>query len=352
MSSPSQSKVRVSVIVPAHACAAQLEDTLGALMRSDLPRQAWQLIVVDDASPDNTPFVASRYADVLVRLPDRARGPAYARNRGAEVACGDLLLFLDADVRTRPDTLRALVEVLDCQPHVTAVFGSYDATPEAPGLVSQFRNLLHHWVHQQNPGESQTFWAGCGAVRRSAFLDAGMFNEWHYSQPQIEDIEFGYRLHERGRRIALHPEVQVTHLKRWTFWGMLRTDLKSRGIPWMWLLLQRGGMESAGVLNVRMSERISTALACTGALALFVGLLLSQPAWGAALWLFSWAGVAGQHWGFYRFLRAERGSLFALGSIGAALPLLLAERRLRARRLELVSPLRGAVRADPRGLVR
>ena len=54
-------------------------------------------------------------------------------------------------------------------PALTAVMGSYDDTPSEPGLVSQYRNLLHHFVHQVGREKASTFWAGCGAVRRGAF---------------------------------------------------------------------------------------------------------------------------------------------------------------------------------------
>jgi hypothetical protein len=54
--------------------------------------------------------------------------------------------------------------------------------------MSQYRNLIHHHVHHQNAGHVETFWAGAGGVRRDVFSEAGMYDEWHYGRPQIEDI--------------------------------------------------------------------------------------------------------------------------------------------------------------------
>ena len=61
-----------------------------------------------------------------------------------------------------------MLGILREEPGIAAVFGSYDDEPGAPNLVSQYRNLLHHFVHQTGRTEASTFWTGCGAVRRDA----------------------------------------------------------------------------------------------------------------------------------------------------------------------------------------
>jgi glycosyltransferase involved in cell wall biosynthesis len=252
--------VLLSVIMPAHQAESLLPITLGALVASEFPRAQWELIVVDDGSSDETAIVAGRYADTVIRLSGRPHGPAYARNRGFEVSRGEFVLFFDADVRVRPDTLRRFADALREDPTVGAIFGSYDLEPPAPGLVSQYRNLLHHFVHHQNAGEADTFWAGCGGVRRSVFDRAGMYDEWHFARPQIEDIELGHRIRDLGHRILLRPEIQVTHLKRWTLASVIRTDIRDRGIPWARLLAHRGSLVNSGALNLKWTEKLNTAL--------------------------------------------------------------------------------------------
>lgn len=258
---------RLSVIVPAFNGARVLSESLPALEASDLPREMWELIVVDDASTDDTAVVAQRHADTVVRLEGAAHGPAYARNRGSEAARGGILVFIDADVCVQPATLRQFLDVFAAEPDVAAVFGAYDTTPRAAGLVSQYRNLLHHYVHASQAGDADTFWAGCGAIRRSAFVRAGRFDAQRYARPQIEDIELGYRLRSQGRRILLRPEIQGTHLKHWTLRGMIRNDVRDRGIPWLRLLLEREAV-GGGTLNVRAEERWLTAVTALALLAL------------------------------------------------------------------------------------
>ena len=261
----------LSVIVPVKNGHNVLPRMLGALSRSELPRETWELIVVDDGSRDDTIQIASQFADLVIRLPEPSRGPGYARNRGVERARGDCVVFLDADVLVRPDTLTRLATTMTTRQDVDAVFGAYCDEPDAAGVVSQYRNLLHHYTHDQEPGEAQTFWAGCGCVRRTAFVDVGMYDEWRFSRPQIEDIELGYRLSRGGHRILLQPEIQVTHLKRWTFRGMLKADFMDRGVPWARLLAEQRALlgpaaSKAKSLSLRAKEKSNTFFVCLGLL--------------------------------------------------------------------------------------
>ena len=308
-----------SVIVPARQCAQMLLQSLPAIRASTLPRDCWELIVVDDGSTDDTAEMAAGFADRVLRLAGGPLGPAAARNRGAEVARGTFLVFVDADVCIRPTVLAEFVNAFSEDDGIAAVFGAYDTEPRAPGLVSQYRNLLHHYVHLTNQGDADTFWAGCGAVRRSAFVSAGMFDEKRFPRPQIEDIELGYRLVAHGGRILLRPEIQGTHLKRWTLGRMLATDFKDRAVPWMLLLLGRGNAGRDGTLNIRHTEKILTALV---GLAL-VGMVLAAALVDARWLLLSLACIVCVVLGNLALLRwfaERRGVWFAL----AVIPLRLA----------------------------
>jgi len=278
----------LSVVLPAHNNERTLPRVLAALAASTLPRESWELIVVDDGSRDGTDVVAATHADVVVRLNGDGRGPAYARNRGVEFARGEIVVFVDADVCVHPDALEQFLAEFRVGDVVGAVFGSYDLNPPAPGFVSQYRNLLHHYHHQTNAGEAQTFWAGCGAVRRSVFIAAGMYDEWRFPRPQIEDIELGNRIHALGHRIVLQPAIQCAHLKRWTLREMVLTDLKDRGLPWARLLAAQRARFTSATLNLKMREKVCTALVAVlflcvvGALATD-SILLSRIAIGCAI---------------------------------------------------------------------
>lgn len=184
---------------------------------------------------------------------------AGARNLGASRAEGSVLLFVDADVEVRADAVARIRSRFEADPGLTALFGSYDDSPSAPGVVSGFRNLLHHHVHQNAPGPATTFWTGLGAVRRDAFESVGGFDE---SVEFMEDIDLGMRLSAAGARIELDPLVQGTHLKRWSVWSMVRTDFIGRGVPWVLLLLRHRG--STTTLNLGWRHRLSALVALAG----------------------------------------------------------------------------------------
>ena len=88
-----------------------------------------------------------------------------ARNTGAALATGDVLVFIDADVVVHRDAMTRIRAAMAADPGLDAVYGSYDDRPADAGVVSRFRNLLHHEVHQLAAGPSPSFWAGLGAVR-------------------------------------------------------------------------------------------------------------------------------------------------------------------------------------------
>jgi glycosyltransferase involved in cell wall biosynthesis len=229
---------------------------------------------------------------IVVTEPPGA-GPAAARNAGATRAAGDVLAFVDADVVLHPGALDRIRSAFAADPTLVALFGSYDDSPEAPGLVSGFRNLLHHHVHHQGAGDAATFWAGIGAIRRGAFEGSGGFDAERYPAPSVEDIELGLRLTRGGARIVLDPRIQGTHLKGWSLAGMVRTDFASRGVPWVELLLRPG--TSRAVLNLGWHHRLSAAAAvlAAGALparrpralvaAILALVLLNRPLYGL-LW--------------------------------------------------------------------
>jgi glycosyltransferase involved in cell wall biosynthesis len=253
--------------MPAYNCSALLRQSLAPLLKLRQSGGISELIVVDDGSTDGTADVAALLGARVITTGGRC-GPAAARNLGAANAQGNILWFVDSDVIVADDAAECIRHVLIGGP--VAVFGSYDNSPSARNFLSQYKNLVHHHYHQMGRRDASTFWAGCGAVWKDAFLKVGGFNASRYPRPSIEDIELGYRLREAGGRIQLAPEIQGTHLKVWTLKGLLVTELRDRAIPWAMLLLSRAGVGND--LNVAMTERIRALIACLLLLAFLTSL--------------------------------------------------------------------------------
>jgi GT2 family glycosyltransferase len=192
-----------------------------------------------------------------------------ARNDGARRATGDVVVFVDADVEVHPGALGRIRDAFEHDTDLTAIHGSYDDDPSAPGTVSRFRNLLHHHVHQTNGGPADTFWTGLGAVRRDAFLAVGGFDEIRYPHPSVEDIELGHRLRRADARIMLDPSIQGTHLKHWTLRSMVWTDFARRGVPWVRMHLRERSLSHS--LNLGWRHRTTALLLVAAAVVAVLG---------------------------------------------------------------------------------
>jgi glycosyltransferase involved in cell wall biosynthesis len=295
--------MHLSVIIPVYNNPQDLRECLSALIASSCPGS--EIIVVDDASTDDTPSVAAQMGVRVLRLAKNS-GPAAARNYGARHALGDILFFVDADVVVAPGAVSRVLAVFTEHQDVAAVFGSYDAQPQAKGVVSRYRNLLHHFVHQNGNPEASTFWAGCGAIRRSVFQELGGFDAQRFPRPSIEDIELGYRLRQAGHRILLDRALQGTHLKRWTLGSVICTDTFYRAIPWSRLILER--KQAPDDLNLKGGQRLSVALVGLACLSLPLLLLRFELIFLPALCL---VGVTVLNRQLFSFLSRQHGLYFA-----------------------------------------
>lgn len=297
----------ITVIIPVYNGSGNFQQCLKGI--AELDPSPTQVIVIDDGSTDASAQIAEQFGAQVISLP-QSHGPGYARNIGAGAAEADLLFFVDADVVVKPDAVARIQQCFADQPNLTALIGSYDDAPAATNFASQFKNLMHHYVHQNSDSVASTFWGACGAIRRDVFLKVGGFDAERYPLPSIEDIEMGYRLTDAGHAIALVKDLQVKHLKRWTLYSQWHTDFFARALPWTTLLLSR---EMADDLNLRWSSRISTVLVfllCT-----FVVAALFIP----MLWLLVSACVIALlilNLPLYQFFWRKRGVSFTLFAVG------------------------------------
>ncbi len=296
----------VSVVVPVYNGGLEFEQCLANLKRAETPPH--EIIVVIDGGGYGSTQIAEAAGAKVLRL-NVTGGPARARNHGARAAEGTILLFIDSDVIAAPDTIGKVAAIFRERPDTAAVFGSYDDAPGAPNFLSQYKNLLHHFVHQTGREEAFTFWAGCGAIRRDIFLALEGFDE-SYRYPSIEDIELGYRLKRAGHRILLRKELQVKHLKRWSARSLLKADLFHRAIPWSELILRHGRLSND--LNLRPSSRLSGVLAwalafCLAAAPWKFGFFAAAAAFAVALTALNLE--------LYRFFYRKRGLAFTLRAV-------------------------------------
>ncbi len=303
--SENETHLKISVIVPMYNAERLIDRCLAPLVAMRERGEVDEIIVVDDGATDRSADHVRRHASVRLVAMDRQGGPGAARNRGAEIATGTHLWFVDSDVVVADDAGRVLRATLQ-RTGAHAVIGSYDDRPAAPNFLSQYKNLVHHYYHHRGKQQASTFWGGCGAVERALFLKLGGFDAKRYRYPSIEDIELGYRLGDSGARIVLEPGFQGTHLKEWRFVNLVHTELFRRALPWSRLMLARKDVTDD--LNLGMRERVRAVLTLATVAGVF--------AWGLG-WLNGWlllalvAVLLAANAGFLEFFVRMRGPFFA-----------------------------------------
>lgn len=201
--------VRVSIVVPAYKAETTVESTIAGLASQTF--RAFEVIVVDDASPDGTGERAchalrqSGLRHVVVRLVKNA-GPSGARNAGVALATGEYVAFQDADDTWMPEKLARQVELMDRHPEVTLCGCQADLVAANGAVIGPlFRRLptfqAMGWRRLLSNAFIQT---SCALVRRA---DLGM-QPFDPTLRIAEDRDLWIRLASNGVT-ALLQEVLV-----------------------------------------------------------------------------------------------------------------------------------------------
>jgi glycosyltransferase involved in cell wall biosynthesis len=201
----------ISVIVPAYNAAATLGDCLNALLNQTMPRESYEILVVDDGSTDDTAVITQSMITQstniqLLRLPQN-RGAAAARNQGLAAAQGEIICFTDADCEPRPDWLEELTRPL-LKPDITATKGIY-ATRQRQ-LVARFVQIEYEDRYDRMAGQPQIDFIDtyAAAYRRQPLQEVGGFDE---TIAYVEDQELSFRLAAQGCVMLFCPTAVVSH---------------------------------------------------------------------------------------------------------------------------------------------
>ena len=204
----------VSVVIPVRNRPEDIAACLDSLTRVVYPEEKMEVIVVDDASTDETPGEVSRFPVRLISLKERRQAPS-CRNIGAAAAKGEILAFLDSDCAVDPLWLKELLPAFE-HPQVGVAGGLVDSALGNNGLdkYEQVKSSLRiaSWFKRSSRGERFFYVPSCNLlVRRELFLQLGGFRE---TLLVGEDVDFCWRAEDLGRLIDYRPEGKVLHKHR------------------------------------------------------------------------------------------------------------------------------------------
>lgn len=259
--------VRASVIIPMYNAAGVIDRCLEAVRCQTLPRDQYEVIVVDDGSTDGTGDRAAALGVTVLRQPNR--GPAAARNLGAAHASGDILAFTDADCSPAPDWLERLLAAF-ADPEVVGAKGTYRT--EQRGIVARLVQTEYEEKYARMAGFSKIDFIDtyAAAYRRAVFLANGGFDP-AFPVPSAEDQEFSFRLAERGYRMVFAPDAVVYHRHVDSWGGYARR--KARYGYWQVLNRWRHPRTVLGDSHTPQSQKVQLAL-----MAVMVAGIVAQPA--------------------------------------------------------------------------
>ena len=207
----------LSVLIPTYGRPDALECLLAGLARQTLAPERFEVIVVDDGSPEPISLDASEFPFGLTLLRQQQAGPGAARNHGLERCAAPLVLILNDDAVPADDLLERHLAAHATAPERTAVLGSFRFGPQArrsafvrlldeSDLLFSFSRLrdgeFHDW---------QFFWTCNLSLPVSALRDIGGFDAKLFPEAIVEDVELGYRLSQRGWRVLYADDCRCDH---------------------------------------------------------------------------------------------------------------------------------------------
>lgn len=205
----------VSVVIPTYKRKASVLRLLHSLGHQTLPTDQYEVIVVDDGSPDDTATIAEEsFPFPFKYVRQRNQGATVARNHGVSQSRGEVLVFIDDDVTVSPKTLETLCDCCHQYPDAI-VMGTLIHRND--GANSIYADIQLQTLNHQHEADTFIDFVDCNtellAVKRTTFFDLGMLQDPTAGQgwPNWDDVDFGYRAHLAGFRLLQAADAVGEH---------------------------------------------------------------------------------------------------------------------------------------------
>jgi len=200
--------MRLSVVIVNFNGARFLKDALDTVLESQLSG-AFEVVVVDNASHDNSREILEAYADrVSVVYNSRNTGFSAANNQGVSLATGEFVFLLNNDTRTDPLACARLIDALVENPKRGAVgpkLRNADGSDQLPG------GILGQRQYKTDIAKNVSFLSGAAIMmRRDLYFSLGGFDEEFFFYN--EDLDLCKRIQKAGYSLCFLPMAEVVHL--------------------------------------------------------------------------------------------------------------------------------------------
>jgi len=212
--------IKISIILPVYNSKQYLEQALNSIKKSSF--KDYELIIVDDASIDSTVDIAKKYNPDVLLINKRTRGPAYSRNKAAQIAKGDILYFTDHDVIIQKNTLQKVHDHFQDK-NTNCVIGLYSLPSKNWNICTVYKTAWIRFSYFNSPKNVNWFFTAVGAVRKNIWQKSPDF-EYHPIKIDGSDISYGYDLYLDGINILLDKTLEVKHIKKYSLKFLLKND--------------------------------------------------------------------------------------------------------------------------------
>ena len=263
----------ISVVIPARDASESLSACLDALERQTVPREKYEIVVVNDGPVDVAiEIITDRHGAILLSQPQR--GAAAARNLGAKQAQGEILLFTDADCVPEPNWIEAMIAPFADQ-EVMGVCGV--VRTRQTGLLPRFVQLEYDYRYRNIAKHTQIDFINTGTAgyRKHVFMDSEGFRE---DLLGAEDTELSFRLASAGYRMIFAPQAIVYHSHPESVVEYARR--KNHYSYWRMMVYQRHPRKAVADSRTPQTQKIQV-----GLLFLLIAAVIGSIFWGGLVWL-------------------------------------------------------------------
>lgn len=267
----------VSVIVPVYNAAEYVLVGLQSLLDQSVKPALYEVIVVDDCSTDSSADVVETFVPVaaaagvvmtLIRQLENG-GPAKARNRGADIAKGEIVIFTDSDCELTRDWLRNMLAPFE-NPAIAAVKGAYLTRQTALGARFAQIEFEERYRMLEAAQTVDVVFSYSAAFRSQVFADLGGFDT-RFPVADNEDTDLSWRLVAAGHKAAFAPAAKLYHRHPASIWTYYKKKV-SRGY-WRVIVYRRFPEKAVKDSYTPQSLKLQILLVFLIALTLVLGLL-------------------------------------------------------------------------------
>ncbi len=239
----------ISVVIPNYNGSKTIGKCLEAALSSKY--NCFEVIVVDDASSDNSAAIISAFPCRLIRLEKHA-GASRARNIGARESIGDVIFFIDADCLAAKDTLSLVHKAITGQKDIV-IGGSYTPLPYDGNFFSVFQSIFINYFELKQK-EPDYIASHCMAIEKKIFEKSSGFPEQFL--PIIEDVEFSHRLRRHGFKLCMDSDILVRHIFNFTFLKSLRNAFRKSRCWIMYSIGNRDVFKDSGTASQELKINV------------------------------------------------------------------------------------------------